>query len=160
MASVFIASAIQEPEAIPPIVEEIPIIEVPLEVPTQDPTIEPTPEPTPEIIYPAEWTCFDFAMNWSEQHPEWGMVVISDNKRFQGMNHVVNYLINDDKSLQVKSYIMQNEKYDVIEYTIYGWEFDDYGRFDYYHFYLDGEIPTRKYKHLLSNEWVVFNAIQ
>lgn len=115
-------------------------------------------EPEIETVYPEHWTCFDFAMNYSELHPEYGMVVISDNPTFQGDNHLVNHKVNNDKTLHIISYIEQGDGYEIIEYDLGGWQYDD-GPFDYYHFYINGEIPTRRYSYLLPNAVVVFNSL-
>lgn len=143
------------------VVEEVDIPDVTV----IDPEPEPEPENIPETKYPDDWTCFEFAMNWSEQHPEWGMVVISDNNRFQGMNHLVNYQINDDKTLQIISYVKQTDgSYEVTEYVVSEWEYDTC-TFDYYHFYINGEIPTRYYNRanqyqIKPNAEAVYNNLQ
>ena len=83
------------------------------------------------------WTCFDHSMNYSLHNPEWGMVLISSHPRFRGKNHVVNYKINySDNSLIIHDEFLKND------YIIRGWEYDSC-TFDYYHFYIDGERPTR-----------------
>lgn len=85
------------------------------------------------------WDCFDHSMNYSFHNPSWGMVCISSNPRFQGLNHVVNYQINySDNTLLIHDGFMKND------YIIRGWEYD-HCTFDYYHFYIDSERPTRYY---------------
>jgi len=85
------------------------------------------------------WGCFDHSMNYSLHNPSWGMVCISSHPRFQGMNHVVNYQINySDNTLIIHDELLEKD------YAIKGWEYDSC-TFDYYHFYLDSERPTRYY---------------
>jgi len=100
--------------------------------------------------YPAEWTCFDFAIWYSEENPEYGMFVISDNARFNGMNHIVNYIVEEDNVLSVVSYVKEGPKYIVTYYELGGWEYD-HCTFEYRHFYMDGEIPTRTYMEMKPN---------
>ena len=104
------------------------------------------------------WTCFDYSMDRTRQNPEWGIVLISTNPKFEGYksgdNHFVNYKINDDKSLLINDEFLQNE------YTARGWQYDTQA-FDYYHFYIDGEIPTRAWARnaLKPNAEVVYSAL-
>jgi len=85
------------------------------------------------------WTCFDHSMNYSLHNPLWGMVCISSHPRFRGTNHVVNYQINySDNTLIIHDELLEND------YIILGWEYDSC-TFDYYHFYIDSERPTRYY---------------
>lgn len=96
-------------------------------------------------------------MHYSQDNPEWGMVVISDHPRFRGMNHVVNYQINEDKTLQI------HDEYLGIDYVIREWEYDSC-TFDYYHFYINGEKPTRYYNyrnrfHIRPNAEIVYNEV-
>lgn len=109
---------------------------------------------TPQIAYPEDWTCFDFAVNWSEQHPRWGIVVISNNPRFQlghSENHFFNYQIMENGDLLIHDEFNNNE------YLMKGeWWYDPV---KFYHFYLDGKIPTRNYSYLLPNAEVFYNAI-
>lgn len=85
------------------------------------------------------WTCFDYSMNYSLHNPSWGMVCISPHPRFLGTNHVVNYQINySDNTLIIHDGFLEND------YAIEGWEYDSC-TFDYYHFYIDSERPTRYY---------------
>lgn len=89
------------------------------------------------------WTCFDYSTEYSRLYPEWGMVVKSDNSRFQGLNHLVNFKVNEDKSLTIHDELTQTE------YTNLGWQLDPYV---YYHFYyLDNDQPTRNYRYLIPN---------
>jgi len=112
------------------------------------------------IEYPERWTCFDIAMNWSEQHPEWGMVLISKNPRFEGYkfgdNHLVNYKLLPDKSLLIHDGTRKINT----EYIISGWEYDSC-TFEYYHFYINGEMPTRTWtaNALHPNAEVVYNSL-
>ena len=107
-------------------------------------------EDKPEFLERVDgWTCVDYSIKLNRLNPQWGMVVISDNLRFQGMNHLVNYKITDEGFLFIHDELL------MIEYTISGWEYDD-GPFDYYHFYIDNEIPTRHYRYLLPNAEEVY----
>jgi len=89
---------------------------------------------------PDTWTCFDYSMNYSHHNPEWGMVVMSDNKYLSGKNHVVNYMISSEGYLLIHDGLLN------INYLIKGWEYDSEGdTLDFYHFYIDSEKPTRHY---------------
>ena len=99
------------------------------------------------------WGCFDHAMHYSQDNPEWGMVVISSHPQFRGIgnSHFVNYQIHDGLLYLYDAEI--NHRY----YAI-GWQYDSY-TFDYYHFYVDGEIPTRYFRYKLPNAEDVYNAL-
>lgn len=83
------------------------------------------------------WTCFDHSMNYSLHNPSWGMVLISSNPHLLGMGHSVNYKINQsDGVLHIW------DGFNQITQAREGWEYDS-DTFTYYHFYIDGEKPTR-----------------
>ena len=112
-----------------------------------------------DYVVPPEdlWSCFDYAMHYSQENPEWGMVVISTHSQFIGMNRVVNYQINEDKTLLIHDEFLNND------YMVKGWEFDSC-TFDYYYFYVDGEKPTRRYNfrnkyHIKPNAEDIYNAL-
>lgn len=108
-------------------------------------------EPEPVFLDRVDgWTCFDYTVEYNRQYPEWDMVVISDNQWFQGTNHLVNYKINEDRTLLI------HDEYLLIEYEIGGWEYDD-GPFDYYHFYINNETPSRNYRYLTPNAEKVYS---
>lgn len=109
-----------------------------------------------DYVEPPEylWTCFDHAMHFSQDNPEWGMVLLSSNPRFKlyANNHFVNYKILDTGELNL---------YDVESGVLsrhWGWQYDTF-TFDFYHFYAFGEIPTRQHIYLLPNAEAVYNAI-
>jgi len=104
------------------------------------------------------WTCYDYSMERTKQNPEWGIVLISTNHRFEGYklgdNHFVNYKINDDKSLLIHDELILHE------YTAHGWQHDTHA-FEYYHFYINGVIPTRSWARnaLKPNAEAVYNEL-
>lgn len=95
------------------------------------------------MVPPRElWTCFDHSMNYSHHNPEWGMLLISKHPRFMGLgediSHFVNYQISSEGVLSIYDGCSGNHIW------VFGWE-DDVCTHDYYHFYIDGEKPTRYY---------------
>ena len=117
-------------------------------------------EPIIETEYPEHWTCFDHAVYWSEKYPGWGMVLMSKNPKFEGYNfgdnHLVNYKILPDKTLLIHDGTRKTDK----DYLVAGWEFDSC-TFEYYHFYVNGEVPTRTWTGgvMYPNAEAVYNAI-
>lgn len=99
------------------------------------------------------WGCFDYAMHYSQDNPEWGIVLISDHPRFRGNgnSHFVNYQIHDDIL-----FLYDADKDS--EYYNLGWQYDTF-TFERYHFFIDGEIPTRHAKYRLPNAELVYNAL-
>lgn len=83
------------------------------------------------------WTCFDHSMNYSKHNPEWGVLLVSNHPQMLGMGHFMNYQINySDNSLIIHDEFLENDR------IIRGWQYDS-DTFDYYHFYIDSERPTR-----------------
>ena len=118
------------------------------------PTITPQPTETP-IKYLDRvdgWTCFDYSIEFTQQNPDWGLVVISDDSRFYGDNHLVDYKITDDKKLLI------HDELSCIERSVTGWQYE-YTGLDYYHFYINGEQPTRQYQNMLPNAEAVYNEL-
>jgi len=85
------------------------------------------------------WTCYDHTLNFSENNPDWGVVCMSNNRFFKGMNHIVNYKKIDNNTLLVHDYL------EPCDYYYQNWKMDGY-----YHFYIN-ETPRRYYKHLTDN---------
>lgn len=107
------------------------------------------------VVPPAElWGCFDYAMHYSQDNPDWGVVLISDHPQFRGMgnSHFVNYKILYNSELIL--YDVESGR--TSRYC--NWQYDSY-TFDYYHFYVNGEIPTRHFKYKLPNAEAVYNAL-
>lgn len=106
-----------------------------------------------DYVEPPEylWSCFDYAMNYSQMNPEWGIVLVSDHPRFRGVgnSHFVNYQI-DEGIL----YIYDSESGFTARHL--NW-WDD--SFTYYHFYMNGEVPTRYFRYELPNAMEVYNAL-
>jgi len=109
-----------------------------------------------DYVEPPEylWSCFDYAMHYSQDNPEWGVVLLSNNPRFKlyANNHYLNYKILDTGELNL---------YDVESGRLsrhWGWQYDTV-TFDYYHFYAFGETPTRQHSYKLPNAEAVYNAI-
>jgi len=106
------------------------------------------------VVPPAElWGCFDYAMHYSQGNPDWGIVLISDHPRFKGIgnSHFVNYQIYD------KTLVIYDAEKGSYSYLL-GWQYDTF-TFDYYHFYVNGEIPTRYLGYKLPNAEAIYNAL-
>ena len=106
------------------------------------------------VVPPKElWTCFDHTMHYSQNNPEWGVVLMSKHPQFRGCgnSHMVNYQIVDDA-------LLIHDEQRNWDYKIFGWEFDS-DVFKYYHFYVNGEIPTRHFRYKLPNAEEVYHAI-
>jgi len=43
----------------------------------------------------AGWVCYDYAIDYARDNPEWGVVTISNNRYFYGVSHMVNYNISN-----------------------------------------------------------------
>lgn len=108
-----------------------------------------------DYVIPPEnlWSCFDYSMDFSRNNPDWGIVLISTHPQFRGMgnSHFVNYQIVGDSLL-----VRENDS--DWEYLIDKWQYDTC-TFEYYHFYVNGEIPTRYFKYKLPNAEAMFNAL-
>jgi len=102
------------------------------------------------------WSCFDYAMHYSQDNPDSGIVLISSHPRFRGIgnSHFVNYQINDKKQLIIYGHDHENTITKVID----GWQYDTFTH-QHYHFYLNGEIPTRYFSYKLPNAVAVYNAL-
>jgi len=85
------------------------------------------------------WTCYDHALNFSENNPDWGIVCMSNNRYFKGVSHFVNYKYISDDVLLI------HDNFFGIEYKYLKWGGDGY-----YHFYIN-EPPRRYYKWLVDN---------
>lgn len=128
--------------------------------------VEPEPTQTPKLSAPPieylervdGWTCFDYSVELNKRDSTWGIVLKSQNPKFEGYaygdNHMVNYKILDDKSLLIHDELLKQE------YIVGGWEYDS-NVFDYYHFYINDEVPTRTWSEnaIKPNAKVVYNAI-
>lgn len=106
------------------------------------------------VIPPEElWSCFDYAMEYSRTNPEWGMVLISDHPRFRGIgnSHFVNYQFDENNDL-----ITYDGDGEFIKKYI-GWQYDS-DTFQFFHFYVDGEKPTRYFGYKMPNAEAVYNG--
>lgn len=101
----------------------------------------------------SEWLCFQYSMAFQDKNPEWGVMVITqhDNPRFQGNdigdNHIINYIINDDKS------IMIHDEMECAEYTQHGWIYES----NNWHFFM-GE-PHERWEELRDNKEMMWDAL-
>lgn len=91
------------------------------------------------------WDCVDYSVDFIKDNPEWGIVTISKNARFQGRSHMVNYQFYDTTTMIVYDGLLDNL------YYVCNWQWD----MDYYHFWIDGSQPVRNYRYLLDNRDVV-----
>lgn len=97
------------------------------------------------------WVCYDYAINYARENPEWGVVAISNNPCFYGIAHMVNYKI-ENNTLQ-----MYDSQYNVRFHT----ELDTnlncmkignaWFAPSYYKFWSVDETPLRNYKRLQDN---------
>jgi hypothetical protein len=90
-----------------------------------------------------KWDCVDFSTDFAQKNPDWGIVTISQQARFYGQSHMVNYQLNDDGSLNIHDGLYNND------YVFYNWQVDGY-----YHFWLN-EKPVRYYKFLYDNSEII-----
>ena len=99
--------------------------------------------------------CLDYAIEYQSSNPEWGIVLVSHNTRFQGMGHFVNYYIDVNKDIHFHDEMYQ------IDYSARGWQYEDYcDGCEYYYFYIDGETPRKRFAGFkFSNSQEVFNEL-
>lgn len=100
-----------------------------------------------------DWMCGEYSMAFQKENPEWGFLIITqpDNPRFQGHdigdNHIVNYIINDDKSITIHDEQM------MAEYKQSGWINEP----DNWHFVI-GE-PVKTWDELRDNKEEIWDAL-
>jgi len=100
------------------------------------------------------WVCYDYSINYAREHPEWGVVTMSDNPNFYGISHMVNYKIVNGTML------IHDEMND---YNCY-FRFDNrttnnpYYEQTYYKFYTVNETPLRNYKYMVDNSETFFTT--
>jgi len=86
------------------------------------------------------WTCYDHALNFSENNPDWGVVCMSQNRYFKGVSHFVNYQILNENDILIHDDLNNGE------YTIYNFKM-----IGFFHFYIDDERPRRIYRWMSDN---------
>jgi hypothetical protein len=93
-------------------------------------------------IVPSEklQTCYDYAVNYSTTHPDWGLVTISRNQFFRGPSHMVNYKVLTDGGLLIHDESIK------ADYIMHEWRNSNL----FYHFWL-GMRPVRNYMFLQDN---------
>ncbi len=91
------------------------------------------------------WTCYDYALNFSESNPDWGIVTISDHPRFY-VSHVVNYQQVDNNTLRIHDGMYE------CDYMFSGWK-----NSGYYHFWPGNCTPRRYFIRLLDNRYLLTN---
>lgn len=87
-----------------------------------------------------DFTCFDYSIAYAKENPDWGIVTISDNQWFWGLSHMVNYQFTENNTLMIHDGLYQ------YDYELYDWQ-----GVQFYHFWLENEIPCRDYKVLQDN---------
>ena len=99
--------------------------------------------------------CLDYALEYQASNPDWGIVLVSRNTRFQGMGHFINYRIDENKDIH-----FHDEMYN-LDYSARGWQYEDYcSGCQYYYFYIDNEIPRKRFSGFkFSNAMEVYNEI-
>jgi hypothetical protein len=88
----------------------------------------------------AAWVCYDWAVWYNSENPEWKIVTISEQRFFYGVSHMVNY------QLEGENLIIHDEFYK-LDYTIY--DYKNSGL--YFHFWQNEQTPVRNYKFLRAN---------
>lgn len=94
----------------------------------------------PERI--SKWDCVDYSFKVFDDNPEWKLVTISQTRDFCPKSHMVNYQFFDNTTLVVYDGLLDNM------YTINNYQWDCR---NYYHFWLEDEIPVRHYVRLFDN---------
>lgn len=89
------------------------------------------------------WTCYDYAKNYTEVNPEWGRVTISENMYFRGTSHLVNYKVLNNDTLLIHDGMRDSD------YILAGWK-----NGGFYHFWID-ETPVRNYSIMRDNRAVL-----
>jgi hypothetical protein len=92
----------------------------------------------------SDWTCYDYSVNFTQTHPGWGCVTISDNKCFQGISHIVNYKVIDQNTLRI-----HDEFYNA-DYLLYNWKIST----QFFHFWVESS-PIRNYIVLQDNREII-----
>ena len=88
-----------------------------------------------------KWTCYDHAVNFNKENPDWGIVTLSTNQWFRGQCHIVNYRFVDNETLLI------HDCGNGDEYPIVNWQLNDH---EFYHFWTEG-TPTRHWTVLQDN---------
>lgn len=88
------------------------------------------------------WESYDYAINYSENNPEYGVVLVANNKNFNGLATFANYKF--DKT----DLILHDARYN-ITYVSLIWKYENNGNF--YHFYAKKEVPPRNYAFMTDN---------
>jgi hypothetical protein len=91
------------------------------------------------------WTCYDHAINFARENPEWGVVVESENHLFRGEAHMLNYNISKPEHM-----------YDATtETTVYYNNLKNYHN-KFFKFYTNtNQTPLRQYSFITDNRDVV-----
>lgn len=102
---------------------------------------------TPYVIpvSKADWTCYDYSVDYHNKHSDWGMVTIG-GRFFKTDSHIVNYkILNNGETLLI------HDGLNNAEFPCYAW----YKTGQSYHFWVNGEKPVRTYKYLKDNRDVI-----
>ena len=101
--------------------------------------------------------CLDYSLEYQSSNPEWGILLISDNYWFKGLGHYVNYQISAEKVLFI------HDDMTGADYSAWGWQYNGEYSFTqyhkYYHFFVNGEEPTRRFRFMKPNAMEVYNAL-
>lgn len=92
------------------------------------------------------WTCYERAINFSANNPEWGIVLISNNKYFYGKGHFMNYKYDNSTLLLYDDYYKSTT-------TIIGLDQEPTNNShsnSYYHFYINEKV-RRVFKYMADN---------
>lgn len=114
-----------------------------------------------DIVRPDKnsWVCVDYAVSYTRDNPEYGIVTISTHPYFRGVSHMVNYKIDQaNKTLIIHDDMLSvdfNVSYDS---DIIGLPYVGYTECAYFHFWLSDEQIKRNYILLKDNREEVLNG--
>ena len=97
----------------------------------------------------ADWTCYDYSVNFAQTHPGWGCVTISDNRYFKGTSHMVNCKVVSLDTLRIHDELYHGD------YLLYNWEISK----QFYHFWVESS-PIRNYMILDDNREIIVGLTQ
>jgi len=101
----------------------------------------------------ADWVCYDYAIDYAQNHTEWKVITVSENPNFHGTSHMLNYRINGSTIEFYDPYWSKLSGFE-IEYSV---EIDDrrmgnpFFQPAYYHVWDVNRTPWRCYKNNVEN---------
>ena len=107
---------------------------------------------------PDYWTCYDYAIDYARDHPEYGIVTVSTNPCFKGISHMLNYKVENgtihfyDPTWTANN----NQTYEYYVNVDTRKIENPYFEICYYKFWSVNQTPLRNYRSLQDNseEWL------